>query len=131
MRRYISPNFTAEENVCKCRECNRYSADVQLTSDMEVLRAELGGHKIRVNSWFRCRVHNNRPSNEKNRFGIYGAGSNDNSWHLIGGAIDCRHSRYKPAEVQKAVREIWPVSHGFGLYEWGFHFDIRPERVDW
>lgn len=128
--RFISDNFTAKENRCRCGECFRYSADVELVFVMERLRAYYGV-RIFVNSWFRCRAHNNRPKNQRNSHGVYGAGSNDNSWHLLGSAVDFRVEGVRPADVYRLLRSWYPEKYGLGLYPDFVHLDVRSFRADW
>lgn len=84
-----------------------------------------------VHSWFRCRAHNNRPVHLKNRFGIYGAGSNDNSWHLNGAAVDFHVKGVENEIVHWYLRENYYDRFGVGLYDWGLHLDMRDNRGGW
>lgn len=129
--RYISTHFTEAENRCRCGDCNKYSADIELVAVLEELREELGRRAINVTSWFRCRAHNNRPTSVVNAQGIPGAGSNDNSWHLVGGAVDFWVRGIDPELIGRKLRKKYPNKYGIGIYDWGVHLDIRPVRADW
>lgn len=136
MERHISEHFSAAEVACKCGECDKATADVELVRLLEEVRAEFSeraGHDVPVfvSSWFRCREHNNRSPDEVSSYGIPGAGSNDNSWHLIGGAADISIPNVEPEDIANYVRAAYPDRYGIGLYRWGVHLDIRPTRGDW
>lgn len=127
----LSTNYTEDEFACRCGECSRFTADYRLVNALEAIRADAGHHPIYLNSGFRCRAHNNRPKNRKNAYGVYGAGSNDNSFHPIGGAADYRSEVWTPAQLFASARRLFPDRFGLGLYAWGVHIDIRPAPVNW
>lgn len=130
-QRYISKNFTAEENRCRCGDCDKFSADVELVYRMQDLR-DYYARKVIVHSWFRCRAHNNRPDNQFNANGVRGAGSNDSSWHLYGAAMDFHVEGIKDhSSITSHLRRWYPDRYGIGLYDWGVHFDVRSIRADW
>lgn len=117
--RNISTNFTADENACHCGNCDKATADVELVWLLETVRRVFGGRPVHVHSWFRCREHNRA------------IGSNDNSWHLVGGAADISIRGVSPGEIQRFVRERFPDRYGVGVYDWGVHLDVRQDRGDW
>lgn len=131
MRRQISAHFTAAENRCRCGECDRYSADVELVALLEEIRTYFGGASVIVHSWFRCRAHNNRPRTEKSASGHPGAGSSDSSWHIIGGAADFHILGVTNEAIRDFIRSRYPDCYGVGIYDWGLHLDVRPRRGDW
>lgn len=119
-------------------ECNHHGADIELIEVVEDLRRWVRD-KIKpdavviINSWFRCRAHNNRPANEKNSYGVFGAGSNDNSWHLTGGAADIWFPGVEIAlPVARAV-DLYPNKFGIGHYKSRqfMHIDVRPTAARW
>lgn len=130
MYRVISKHFTAEENRCKCGDCDKFSADIQLVKVLESLRSYFFA-PVYIRSWFRCREHNNRPKDQKSSKGHYGAGSNDNSWHLTGAAVDFSVRGVAPAAVRAYLRTRYPEQFGVGIYNWGIHLDMREKRADW
>lgn len=132
----LSNNFTRDENRCKCMECNQYGADVELVGVLEYTREWVRReHKrdgvVIVNSWFRCRAHNNRPNNERNSYGVLGAGSNDNSWHLTGGAADIWVPGVDILSIHAHLEDQFPDNYGIGLYEGFVHIDVRPTKARW
>ena len=143
--RHISKNFSSYENACNCNECSQASADIELVDLLEWFRAKIqlmpgqagmaSERRVFVNSWYRCRAHNNRPSTEKNSYGIYGAGSNDNSWHLIGAAADVRPENVSVIDAYRLLCKGFPSKYGFGYYgsEAGnfIHIDVRPDKARW
>lgn len=58
-------------------------------------------------------------------------GSNDNSFHPLGGAVDFRSLVLKPLELFELSRRLFPDRFGLGLYAWGVHIDCRPSPVEW
>lgn len=126
----LSTNFRRSENQCKCGDCNKFGADIELVNVMEEFRAHLRFNIIAtaiiiVTSWFRCREHNNRPVSEG------GAGSNDNSWHLTGSAIDIKVPGIPPGKLAYEFRKLFPNKYGVGIYDWGIHIDMRPKAGNW
>ncbi len=126
----ISKHFTRAENACRCGDCNKFGADIKLVQAMELLREHFDSPVI-VHSWFRCREHNNRSITKKSASGVYGAGSNDKSWHLTGSAIDFHVQGVDNAMVHHYLRSKYKGRHGVGIYDWGIHLDVRPLRADW
>lgn len=129
--RWISDNFGTHEVQCKCGECSGSTADIELVWILEQMRGYFGSRRVHINSWFRCRDHNNRSKTECNANGHYGAGSNDRSWHLIGGAVDFKIPSIDCNTIRDYVRGIYTTRLGLGIYDWGVHLDVRPDRVDW
>lgn len=132
----LSDNFKRSENRCRCMECNQYGADIELVFVLETLRSHIrqeikGDAIIVVNSWFRCRAHNNRSASQKNSYGIYGAGSNDNSWHLSGAAADIRVPDVSPRDIHEHLETMYPDKYGIGLYDTFIHIDVRPNKARW
>ena len=131
----ISDNFTRSESTCRCG-CGKFGADIELVKVLEMLRAWLRiNHNpnaiVKMHSWFRCYEHNNRPADEKNSRGIFGAGSNKHSWHLTGAAGDFSSPNVPNELIVWFLRDAFPDKYGVGIYDWGVHLDMRPMRVDW
>ena len=129
-KRYISTNFYSHENVCHCG-CGEYSADVELVDVMEETRLHFLSNPFIVHSWFRCRPHNNRPTNEKNERGVSGVGSGDYSHHLYGRAVDFHINNVELIEIRTYLRRKYPDVYGIGIYNTFIHLDVRPTRADW
>lgn len=132
----ISTNFTRDENRCNCGECTQFGADIKLCERLETIRAwARHNHNpaaiVVIHSWFRCRAHNNRSVKKKNKLGVYGAGSNDSSWHLTGAGADFSIPGVSPEAICWFIRDTWPDDGGVGLYEWGAHLDMRDEPANW
>lgn len=125
----LTKNFTLAENTCRCG-CGSFGGNQELLDVIQALRDYLNT-PVSVHSWFRCRAHNNRPTNVKNQYGVYGAGSNDSSYHLTGLAIDFSAKGIPNESIQWYLRNTYKNKYGVGLYDWGIHLDVRPNRTDW
>lgn len=130
-----STHFKRYEVVCKCGECRKFSADVELVHILDNDVREYYDCPTIIHSWYRCLAHNNRPSNQRNSSGVLGAGSNSFSWHPTGGAADFHVEKsgilLPPKIVYDRLDQLYPDRYGLGLYDWGVHLDIRPVRARW
>lgn len=129
--RRLSEHFSASEAQCRCGDCvpEMGTADVELVRALERIRSSFGDRPVRIHSWYRCRVHNNRPTYQTSAAGVPGAGSTDTSWHLGGGAADFSIDGVEPEAIAERIRSLWPRSFGVGIYSWGVHLDIDPRRA--
>ena len=88
--RMLSKNLPRELIACQCG-CDTiggYPENLdRLVSCIEKL-IELSPGKIVITSAYRCPEHNDRPQDEKNERGIYGAGGVKNSYHTQCLAVD-------------------------------------------
>jgi uncharacterized protein YcbK (DUF882 family) len=120
----LSVHFMREEFACRGENCCGHTAAVseRLLAGLEELRAivngEWGGEErgIRVNSGFRCRVHNGEVK-----------GSVD-SYHCTGEAADIwvmGMTSVKLASLAKKV-EVFRGG-GIGLYSGWVHVDVRKD----
>lgn len=114
----ISHHFTRSEFRCKGKSCCGGSAPIDpfLVINLERLRA-LAGKPLKVNSGFRCLVHNRT------------VGSNDSSQHTVGRAADLRPpDGMTPGELA-ALAERIPAFRGIGIYDTFVHVDVRPGPI--
>lgn len=122
----ITPHFTWEEARCKCGSCtgwggNAIESEIRETAEWaEEVRKALGNVPMRINSWYRCRAHNQQ------------IGGAPNSQHLLGKAIDFSVKTLSPRTVQVTLRPRWPdLVRGLGSYSGFTHIDRRdgePEK---
>lgn len=106
------PHFTLNEVRCLCG-CGLMILQPELLTKLEALRIAYG-HPILVNSWTRCKSHNEA------------VGGVANSYHLNGKAVDLMPP-YRPAldmlEVEAKV--VFPFVKRYKRF---IHCDIRGER---
>lgn len=95
----------------------------ELMQNLEVIRAELDGNSITVNSGYRSPAHN-RSVRGKSR-----------SKHLIAQAADIVVSGYTPAQVHAKIAALIEAGKvkqgGLGKYNTFTHYDIRGTRARW
>ena len=107
----MTAHFTEKELACPC--CKRCNMDTYLLEVLETIRGECG-FPLKVNSGFRCEVHNRE------------VGGGIKSQHLLGKAVDIDTSRLS-AEMKYKLAEAALVFgiRGFGVYDRFFHLDVR------
>ena len=102
----LSPHFHGSELVCPC--CGVGIIALELVENLEWLR-DLVGEPLRINSAYRCPVHNAE------------VGGRPDSYHLLGLAVDVA----KPEGVD-LVDLAWKVGFtGIIEYETFVHMDLR------
>ena len=129
-------NFTIPEIACRCGECDEFTFSLELLDRLEEIRAwARRQHKpkaiVRVHSAYRCMAHNNRSTKEKNKHGVYGAGSNKDSKHPEGRAADFSIPGVANEAIHWYIRDTYKDEYGLGLYDWGLHLDTREIAGDW
>jgi uncharacterized protein YcbK (DUF882 family) len=102
----------------------QYRGNVQkLMEQLEVLKTELGGAKIFINSGYRSPAHNRA------------VGGVSNSQHLYGKASDIRTLSHSPSQIKNAIEKLQAegkmIQGGIGLYPTFVHYDIRGTRSRW
>jgi V8-like Glu-specific endopeptidase len=120
-------NFALSEFHCKdgTQVPERFRGSVQtVMENLEVLRAELGGAPVTVNSGYRTCGYN------------ASVGGENRSRHLCGQAADITVSGYTPEEVHTTIERLIQGGQmrqgGLGLYPGRFvHYDIRGARARW
>lgn len=131
----LSEHFSVIEAACRCgrAECTHAVSDIIATPGllataartarfMEQIRARLGNEPIRVNSWFRCAVHN------------AAVGGATHSYHMRGYAVDFTIKSKTPREVQALLKPYLADNDdgfigGLGSYRGFTHVDRRTENA--
>lgn len=96
----------------------------RLIQNLEVIRAQLGGHPITITSGYRSPSHNaSQP------------GASKNSYHMQGMAADFSVSGMSPREVAIAVKKMMEDGlideGGLKAYDRWVHYDFRGDFVTW
>jgi hypothetical protein len=122
-----SAHFRLSEFACRDGTAvpERYIPNViRLAAQLEVLRAELGGAGIHINSGYRTPAYNE---------GLDGAATN--SQHLTAKAADISVSGHTPRQVadtiERLIREGKMEDGGMGRYSTFVHYDVRGSRARW
>lgn len=99
----LSDNFNTREFKCKGKTCGCTTMKVStlLVRKLQVLRNKTG--RIRINSGYRCPIHNKEVGGEKN------------SYHMQGTEADIVVSGYTPKQIAKMAQEIGFT--GIGMYD--------------
>ena len=84
----VTKNFTISEFACPCRWCDKSYIDTSLIKVLQDVRDHFN-KPIRINSAFRCTIHNNKVGGAKS------------SQHLFGKAADIVVQGILPQEVQE------------------------------
>jgi uncharacterized protein YcbK (DUF882 family) len=96
---------------------------IKLMEQLEVLRAELGNKRIRINSGYRTPSHNRSIGGERR------------SYHLTAKAADIAMSDYTPSQIKNTIERLISegkmLQGGVGLYRTFVHYDIRGTRSRW
>ena len=113
--------FNSRDGVAVPQE---YYANVQeLMNNLEILREELDGNSIKVNSGYRSPTHNTN------------VGGATNSQHLYGKASDIVVSNYSPSQVHETILRLITEGKmkqgGVGRYNSFTHYDIRGHAARW
>ena len=125
----MTKNFNINEFKCKCGKCDVdelvYSNIVKVANNLQILRDYLNT-PIRINSAYRCVLHNRR------------IGGSKYSQHILGKAVDITADGYTPDEVYEAVQKLRrdprlkPIRfQGIGRYNTFTHLDIRDNYTTW
>lgn len=122
----LTPHFSLNEPHVDCRDGTPYPEEWietrlrPLFEQLEILRAELGGRSMVLDSVFRTEAYNRR------------IGGARKSQHVQGRAADIRVIRVSPAVVHdtalRLVREGRLIIGGLGSYPNFTHIDVRPGR---
>lgn len=110
----ITEHFSWREAACRC--CGRINdeEEVRLTAEwLETIREALGGQPLHILSWCRCPTHNRS------------VGGAQDSYHMLGQAVDISARRTTPRAVQRLLAGL---SGGLGCYPGFTHVDRGPWR---
>ena len=118
----VGKYFKRYEFSCRGSDCCGHSApvDKRLLDALDDLR-ERAGVPLRINSGFRCRVHNKK------------IGGADTSQHARGLAADVGLPRDMTIEELATHAEHVPAFEqgGIGLYPTFIHVDVRGKKARW
>jgi len=114
----VSDHFSRSEFACGCG-CGFDAVDIELLTELEMVREYFRDNRITINSGCRCWKHN-----------IAIGGSRD-SQHVKGKAADIIIENISPDDVAAYFAERFPDSHGVGWYSDFTHFDVRPTKARW
>lgn len=109
----ITKNFKSSEFACKGRNCCGGASPInfELVERLQLLR-DKAGRPLRINSGFRCPIHNKA------------VGGASKSLHMLGLAADVQlPSKMTMNRFLELAEEV-----GFGKiikYSWGLHLDMR------
>ena len=117
----ITANLSRHEFACKCG-CGCNSMDIETVWVVQ----DVCDHfrcSVEITSAHRCFTYNRTPE----------VGSNDESQHPQGRAMDCKFENQNPVEVHLYLCAKYPDKFGFGKYNTFNHIDTRsngPARWD-
>jgi hypothetical protein len=122
----LSASFGWAEFACKDGTAvpEEFRGNVRrLVTQLEVLRAAMGGRAIHINSGYRSQRHNQR------------VGGAPNSQHLFGTAADITVEGASPrtvaAKLEQLIRSGRIAEGGIGIYSTFVHYDVRGYRARW
>lgn len=107
-----SEHFSTAE--LKCPHCGANLCTPELLDALERFRLAVGSRPVKVNSAYRCMIHN------------AAVGGKPKSEHMLGLAADIHVDGMTPAEMEKAARTI-PIIRGIGRadHQNYIHIDVR------
>lgn len=121
-----SANFSISEFNCKdgTPVPQEFYANIQeLMNNLEVLRSELGGNSIRINSGYRSPAYNAQ------------VGGASNSQHKLGKAADIVVTNFTPGQVHSTIARLIQEGKmkqgGLGKYNTFTHYDVRGSQARW
>ncbi len=110
----VSEHFSRHEFACKCG-CGFQAVDTELIDIAELTRKIIG--PFTPDSVCRCVEHNKA------------VGGEPGSKHIFAMAMDIQTD--EPETLYEFFDSEFPGSHGLGIYDWGIHIDVRPEKARW
>ena len=114
----ISEHFGVWE--FKCKDNSRVIVlDKALVELLEKVRAHFKRPVI-INSGYRTVQYNSRLPN-----------SSPKSQHTLGKAADIRVTGVSPVNVYAYLNQLYPNSHGLGIYNTFVHVDVREKKSRW
>ena len=122
----ISDNISRHELACSCG-CGFDTMDVEtiavVQEECTLLARDKGVEKVilNINSAARCLEYNRSPA----------VGSNDNSQHTKGRAMDILVQGVSAEELYDRLNEKYPDKYGMGLYNSFVHIDTRATKARW
>lgn len=114
----ISEHFGVWE--FKCKDNSRVIVlDKALVELLEKVRAHFK-RPVVINSGYRTVQYNSRLPN-----------SSPKSQHTLGKAADIRVTGVAPIDVYAYLNQLYPNSHGIGIYNTFVHVDVREKKSRW
>lgn len=114
----ISEHFGVWE--FKCKDNSRVIVlDKALVELLEKVRAHFK-RPVVINSGYRTVQYNSRLPN-----------SSPKSQHTLGKAADIRVTGVAPVNVYAYLNQLYPNSHGLGIYNTFVHVDVREKKSRW
>lgn len=114
----ISEHFGVWE--FKCKDNSRVIVlDKALVELLEKVRAHFK-RPVVINSGYRTVQYNSRLPN-----------SSPKSQHMLGKAADIRVTGVAPVNVYAYLNQLYPNSHGLGIYNTFVHVDVREKKSRW
>lgn len=114
----ISEHFGVWE--FKCKDNSRVIVlDKALVELLEKVRAHFK-RPVVINSGYRTVQYNSRLPN-----------SSPKSQHTLGKAADIRVTGVSPVNVYAYLNQLYPNSHGLGIYNTFVHVDVREKKSRW
>lgn len=113
----LSAHFKVKEFACQDGSDPVFVSDA-LVAVLQKIRTHFGV-PVDVNSGFRNASHNKK------------VGGAAYSRHLYGLAADIAVRGVAPKAVYDYAETLLPHTGGIGLYPWGVHIDVRPEKGRW
>ena len=116
----LTANFQVREFACRDGSDTIFIAE-KLPWACQYIRSRTG-KPFKPNSAYRNDAYNARDD----------VGGEEFSRHLYGMAADIPIiPGYTPHEMAQIFREFAPNFGGCGIYSWGIHIDVDPEKRDW
>lgn len=114
----LTENFRVREFACRDGSDTIFIAEL-LPWACQYIRSRTG-QAFSLNSAYRTDAHNKS------------VGGEELSRHLYGMAADIPTvPGYTPKQMAAIFREFAPNWGGCGIYSWGIHIDVDPEKRDW
>ena len=113
----LSANFQVREFAC-ADGSDAVVVSPALVEILQKIRTHFGV-PVDVNSGFRTGSHNRK------------VGGAEYSFHLYGTAADIAVRGVDPKTVYAYAETLLGNRGGLGLYGWGIHVDVRPEKGRW
>ncbi len=122
----ITKNISRYELACSCG-CGDDTADFETINVVQGVchhfAKKLGVDRVKliITSPYRCLKYNRLPVSHG------GPGSNDNSQHPKGRALDIQLGGVSPKDVYDYLHETYPARYGVGSYPSFTHIDTRTD----
>jgi len=115
----MSKHFKQSEFSCRCG-CGFDNINPEIIEQLEKIR-NIFNKSIIITSACRCEENNKK------------VGGVSNSQHLFGNATDFHVAGISSGKLHAQMKEILNkgIIRNLGLYSWGVHIDVRPDKHFW